>query len=187
MGDKKVVTILLGSPRRGGNSEQLAEALAKGAKENGCEVRMVHLAGKKLNGCLDCRKCWSTGKPCIQQDDMASVHEDMAAADVLVFAAPLYFYTWPAQIKPVWDRLIPFFGDSAKIKFAGKKAVLLSAAGDTEESVFNGLKESFRLACGFAKWEIKGMICAPDMYPKTDMAEKGERFLSEAYELGRKL
>lgn len=187
MEEKKVVTVLLGSPRRGGNSDHLADALAKGAEERGYEVRRVVLAGKKLNGCLDCRKCWSTGTPCIQRDDMASVHEEMAKADVLVFATPLYFYSWSAQIKPVWDRLIPFFGESAAIKFAGKRAVLLAAAGDTEEDVFAGLKESFRLACGFAKWKIAGMICAPGMYPKTDMAEKGQKFLSEAYELGRSL
>ena len=56
MEDKKVVTILLGSPRAGGNTETLAEALARGAEENGCEVRRVRLQGKKLNGCLDCRR-----------------------------------------------------------------------------------------------------------------------------------
>lgn len=187
MEGKKIVAILLGSPRSGGNSEQLADALARGAEEKGFEVRKIRLAGKKLNGCLDCRKCWSTGTPCVQRDDMGAVHEGMADADVLVFATPLYFYSWSAQMKPVWDRLIPFFGDSAKIKFAGKRAVLLSAAGDAEESVFEGLRASFRLACGYAGWKIEGMICAPDMYPKTDMAEKGEKFLSEAYELGRSL
>ena len=47
--DKKVVTILLGSPRAGGNTETLAEALARGAVENGCEVRRVRLQGKKLS------------------------------------------------------------------------------------------------------------------------------------------
>ncbi|MFR5879361.1 MAG: flavodoxin family protein [Cloacibacillus evryensis] len=74
MADKKVMTILLGSPRKEGNSEQLADSLAKGAGGNGYEVRKVRLAAKKLNGCLDCRKCWSAGTPCIQRDDMDSVY-----------------------------------------------------------------------------------------------------------------
>ena len=187
MEGKKVVTLLLGSPRKGGNSEQLADSLAKGAEEKGCEVRKVRLAGKKLNGCLDCRKCWSTGAPCVQRDDMAQVYEDIAAADVLVFATPLYFYSWSSQIKPVWDRLLPFYAENAKIKLACKKAALLAAAGDAEDNVFDGLKASFRLACGFTKWEIAGMICAAGMHPKSDMAEKGGKFLAEAYELGKKL
>ena len=93
MADKKVMTILLGSPRKEGNSEQLADSLAKGAGGNGYEVRKVRLAAKKLNGCLDCRKCWSAGTPCIQRDDMDSVYRDITAAEVLVFASPLYFYS----------------------------------------------------------------------------------------------
>ena len=50
MAGKKVMTILLGSPRKEGNSEQLADSLAKGAEERGYEVRKVRLAGKKLHG-----------------------------------------------------------------------------------------------------------------------------------------
>lgn len=187
MAGKKVMTILLGSPRKEGNSEQLADSLAKGAEERGYEVRKVRLAGKKLNGCLDCRKCWSKGTPCIQQDDMAPVYEDITAAEVLVFASPLYYYSWSAQIKPVWDRLLPFFAANAKTNLKDKRAVLLATAGDTEISCFDGLKASFRLACNFANWNIAGMICAPDMYPKTDMAEKGRKYLFEAYELGKNL
>ena len=187
MADKKVMTILLGSPRKEGNSEQLADSLAKGAGGNGYEVRKVRLAAKKLNGCLDCRKCWSAGTPCIQRDDMDSVYRDITAAEVLVFASPLYFYSWSTQLKPVWDRLLPFFAANSQASVKGKKAVLLATAGDTEISCFDGLKASFRLACGFTGWSIAGMICAPDMYPKTDMAEKGRKYLFEAYELGKNL
>ena len=53
MGDKKILTMLLGSPRKGGNSETLADALAAGAAEKGYEVRKVRLAGMTLKGCLD--------------------------------------------------------------------------------------------------------------------------------------
>ena len=35
MGEKKVLTMLLGSPRKEGNSETLADALAAGAAEKG--------------------------------------------------------------------------------------------------------------------------------------------------------
>ncbi|MDO4559968.1 MAG: flavodoxin family protein [bacterium] len=187
MSDKKVVTILLGSPRKDGNSEQLADSLAKGAEEKGYEVRKIRLAGKKLNGCLDCRKCWSTGAPCIQQDDMAAVYDGITAAAVIVFASPLYFYSWSTQIKPVWDRLLPFFAADSKVSVKGKRAVLLATAGDTEISCFDGLKSSFRLACDFTNWPVAGMICAADMYPQTDMAEKGRKYLFEAYELGKNL
>ena len=57
MEDKKVLTLLLGSPRIGGNTEKLADALAEGAAEKGYEVQKVHLTALTLKGCLDCRKC----------------------------------------------------------------------------------------------------------------------------------
>ena len=187
MEKKKIVTILLGSPRKGGNTETLAEALARGAEENGCEVRHVRLQGKKLNGCLDCRHCWATGAPCVQKDDMGEIHEAIADADAIVLASPLYFYSWSAQIKPVWDRLLCFFDEKSKIDVRGKKAVLISAAGDDDPACFNGLRESFRLACGYTQWETAGEVCALGMYPKDAVASGGQKYIEEAYELGKKL
>ncbi len=185
--DKKVVTILLGSPRAGGNTETLAEALARGAVENGCEVRRVRLQGKKLSGCLDCRRCWSAGAPCVQKDDMGEVYGAIADADVVVFASPLYFYSWSTQIKPVWDRLLPFYGENSEIDLRGKKTVLVTAAGDDDAACFGGLRESFRLGCGYTKWEIAGEIYAPGMYPKDAVATGGRKYIEEAYELGKRL
>ncbi|MDD4160517.1 MAG: flavodoxin family protein, partial [Synergistaceae bacterium] len=84
---KKILTLLMGSPRIGGNTEKLADALAEGASEKGYEIKKVHLATLTLKGCLDCRKCWSTGKPCIQNDDMDQVYPDIEAASVIVFVS----------------------------------------------------------------------------------------------------
>ncbi len=187
MNDKKVLTILLGSPRAQGNSEQLADSLAKGAEEAGYEVRKVRLAPLTLKGCVDCRKCWSTGAPCVQNDDMGKVYPDMEAADVLAFVSPVYFYSWSSQIKPVWDRMLPYFMQDGPKTFRGKKAVLLSVAGDNDDSCFEGIKSSFKGCCNYADWSIAGIICAPAMYPKTDMADKGRKFLFEAYDLGKNL
>jgi multimeric flavodoxin WrbA len=93
MEDKKILTLLLGSPRIGGNTEKIADALAEGAAEKGYEARKVHLAALTLKGCLDCRKCWSTGKPCIQNDDMDQVYPEIEEASVIAFVSPLYFYS----------------------------------------------------------------------------------------------
>ena len=44
------------------------------------------------------------GKPCPQKDDAAEVIEKMIAADVIVMATPVYFYTMSAQMKTLIDR-----------------------------------------------------------------------------------
>ena len=118
---------------------------------------------------------------------MGEVYGAIADADVVVFASPLYFYSWSTQIKPVWDRLLPFYGENSKIDLRGKKAVLVTAAGDEDAACFGGLRESFRLGCGYTKWEIAGEIYAPGMYPKDAVATGGRKYIEEAYELGKRL
>lgn len=184
---KNVLTILLGSPRKEGNSEVLADALAEGAGSKGWEVRKVRLAPMNIKGCLDCRRCWTMDKPCIQNDDMCKVYGDIEAASVVAFATPLYYYSWPAQIKPVLDRLLPYAMANAEHKIDGKNAILLAACGDKDGAAFEGLKASFRLAMNFLKWEIAGEICVPDVYVKGDMALKGTKFIEEAKRLGENL
>ncbi len=187
MGDKKILTMLLGSPRKGGNSETLADALAAGAAEKGYEVRKVRLAGMTLKGCLDCRRCWSAGAPCVQRDDMDKVYADIEAADVVALVSPLYFFTWPAQIKPVFDRLLPFYAKEAPRGLKGKKTLLLSAAGDDGTEVFDGLLATYRLTANYLGWENAGEVCAHGIYTRGEMEEKGAAWLEAAKELGRGL
>jgi multimeric flavodoxin WrbA len=114
---------------------------------------------------------------------MREVYKALDGADVIVFAAPLYFYSWPAQIKPVWDRLIPYYMPNSKIDMRGRRAVLLATAGDDSDTCFDGLRKSFELACAYCKWEIIGMICATDVYEFGAIAAKGD-WLAKAESLG---
>ncbi|MCE5202238.1 MAG: flavodoxin family protein [Synergistaceae bacterium] len=187
MEDNKVLTLLLGSPRIGGNTEKLADALAEGAREKGYEIRKVRLASLELKGCIDCRKCWSTGDPCIQNDDMDKVYADIEAASVIAFVSPLYFYSWSSQIKPVWDRLLPYYMPGALRTTPAKKVILLAAAGDKDEGVFEGMTAAFKNATNFLGWKVLGQICALDIYARGDMETKGQKWLEKAKELGRSL
>ncbi|GHV29938.1 hypothetical protein FACS1894167_09970 [Synergistales bacterium] len=182
------VTILLGSPRKkgSGNSELLADAFAAGAEEAGYEVSKIRLAGLKIAGCVDCRMCWSKGVHCAVDDDMKEVYSALDDADVIVYATPLYFFSWPAQIKPAWDRLLPYFSKKSKVSMAGRRAVLLAAAGDDEEDVFDGLKKSFELACRYCKWDNIGEICVPDVNEAGAVSGKKE-WLEKARALGKSL
>lgn len=187
MGEKKVLTLLLGSPRVGGNSEKLAAALAEGAEENGWEVRRVRAAGMDLKGCADCRGCWSRGRPCVQNDDMGKVYADIEAASALAFAVPVYYFSWPAQIKPIWDRLLPFTAPGAARSVNGKKAVLLAVAGEDRDDIFGGVTASFKHSAEYLSWEIAGEILAHGIYTRGEMETKGTVWLERARTLGRGL
>ena len=89
----KKVLILSSSPRRNGNSDHLCNEFMRGAAEAGHQVEKILLKDKHINYCTGCSVCSMYGKPCPQKDDAAEVVEKMIAADVIVMATPVYFYT----------------------------------------------------------------------------------------------
>ena len=105
----KKVLILEGSPRRSGNSTILSDEFARGAEEAGCCVEKLRVAGKKISGCLGCNACYRNGGVCSQRDDMEEVRNKMLAADVIVLASPIYFYSMTSQMKAVIDRTYAFY------------------------------------------------------------------------------
>lgn len=181
----KKITLIFGSPRKEGNSEIMAEQLIS-SRPAEVEVDRFHVSEMKVGGCIDCRKCWSTGKPCVIDDDMQKLYESLISADLIVFVTPLYWYSWSAQIKPVLDRLLPFMSDDARANLHGKKAVLVASAGDDRESCFQGLTFSFRESCSLLGMEIAGELVMIDLYEKGEIAVKGD-VMEEIRRQGRDL
>ncbi len=178
----KKIVILLGSPRKNGNSERLAKSFATGSESQGAHVRFFRLHNMNIKGCSDCRQCWSSGKHCIVADDMSQLYESIDNADVIVFATPLYWYSWSAQIKAVWDRMLPYVSDKAKTTVKGKQGVLLVTAGDEREDVFDAVLESFDRSASLLGLKQAGKICAHNVYDIGDI-EDGN-WLDRAKELG---
>ena len=168
----KKITLIFGSPRKEGNSETMAEQLIS-SRPADVEVDRFHVSGMKVRGCIDCRKCWSTGKPCVIDDEMQKIYESLINSDLIVFVTPLYWYSWSAQIKPVLDRLLPFMSEDARADLHGKKAVLVASAGDDRESCFEGLLFSFRESCSLLGMDIAGEVVMTDLYEKGEIAGKG--------------
>ncbi len=104
----KKVLILSSSPRKGGNSETLAAAFAKGAQEAGNQVELVHLREKQYGFCKGCFACLKLGH-CVIKDDAVEIVSQMHDADVLVFATPVYYYSVSGQLKTMLDRANPLF------------------------------------------------------------------------------
>ena len=85
------ILIISGSPRKGGNTELLAEAFAKGAAEHH-HVEIVSVRDYKVNPCLGCNACFKTNGICAQKDDMAIIYEMMNQADMLDCLASLFLW-----------------------------------------------------------------------------------------------
>jgi len=94
---------IYGSPRKGGNTDQLLDKVLEGAQSAGAEVRRVYVRDLNLCGCIECGGCDKTGQ-CVVKDDMQQVYPLLDWAQVIFLASPIFFYGVTAQAKALIDR-----------------------------------------------------------------------------------
>ena len=101
----KKVLVVMGSPRRKGNSATLAENVITGAKSAGATVDSYYLHGMDIKPCDACGTCReNSSKECIIDDDMQELYLKLRETDALVIASPIYYFTVSAQTKLFIDR-----------------------------------------------------------------------------------
>ena len=183
MNGKKVL-VLTGSPRRGGNTDLLAEAFARGAKEAGYEVVIYETAHKNIKGCRACDCCFSTGKACVfDDDDFNKLAELLMESYAIAFSVPLYWYNFPAQMKAALDRTYSFFHSERYVPI--KKSALMTCAGEDDPACFDGLVKTYKLIAGHFGWEYGAPLLAPGLYDAGEIRRTD--FLNQAERLGREL
>ncbi len=91
-----------------GWTHALLSRLKTGAESAGASFEMITLAKVKINRCLGCRKCQTADQhlECVyaEKDDAAAVFAQMKAADLLIFATPIYMMTFSGLMKTLFDR-----------------------------------------------------------------------------------
>ena len=175
------ILILSGSPRKGGNTDLLVEAFAKGASPRH-HVEVVSVHDYKVNPCIGCNSCFTREDyKCCQKDDMQIVYEKMANAEMLVIASPVYFYGLSAQLKAVIDRFHNPIRDTFHIH---KMALLLVGAASLSE-LFDSILAQYELCLKFFKLEDMGRILVRGAKDKGDV-ENGDA-LKQTYELGQRI
>jgi len=177
----KKVLILMGSPRKNGNTEILCEEFARGASEAGHEVEHIMIRDKDINGCVACGACRRNGGTCIQQDDMQPIYELIEAADAIVLGTPIYYYTWSGQMKTVLDR---FYAKSPHLQ--NKTFYLISACGAGEEKYTETMLDTFRKfhVCFRAGGHTEGgSVFGLGSREAGDV--RGSDAMKKAYEMGR--
>ena len=175
----KKVLVLSASPRKGGNSDLLCDQFMLGAEEAGNQAEKIFLRDKKIDYCTGCGTCYSMEKSCPQEDDMAEVLEKMIAADVIVMATPVYFYTMNGQMKTLIDRTCSRYTEISDKDFY----FIVTAADDSKQAMERTL-EGFR---GFTSClegaKEKGIIYGTGAWNMGDI--KGSKAMKQAYEMGK--
>lgn len=172
------IVVLVGSKRKGGNTDLLVQAFVDGASKSNI-VDVVSIADYNVNPCIGCNSCFSReGHKCFQNDDMNEIYDKLMIADIVVVASPVYFYAISAELKAIVDRLHTPMRNEFKIK---KLALLLVGAATLPE-LFDAIKLQYQLVLNFFHLEDAGMVLVRGVKDKGDI--KGNEALTNAYNLG---
>jgi multimeric flavodoxin WrbA len=196
------VMAIIGSPRRGGNTELLVDRVIEGCRSRGnTEIEKVFIADRNIQYCSGCLTCTfpppGTGK-CVLRDDMDVLIEKIRESDAFIFGTPNHMRTVSAPLLNFLARMLPLLryeieyddkgnmiGATGVSKIQDKKAAMVISQGDPFFSsplvhmVLERNLRDFRL-------KLVGDVISTGNLQKQDVAGK-EEDLKAAFELGVKM
>lgn len=144
----KHILVIDASPRKGGNTDVMADATAAALEKAGAKVSRYHIRDMKIQPCLGCNACKGASYVCVQKDDMPALVESLSDCDGIVFASPVYFGYVSGPAKILIDRLYCLFNPAKGLlcRNNGKKVgVILTSSSPSD---YSGITE--QIASAFA-------------------------------------
>ncbi|BBD06941.1 flavodoxin family protein [Desulfovibrio ferrophilus] len=157
-----MITAIESSPRKGGNSHTMLQAVIAGAREAGASAHEVHLRDYKYEPCVGCEKC-RKDKICTRfQDGMTLLYPHLQESKGLVLISPVHNYNVSAWMKSFIDRLYCFYDFentrprawSSRLAGQGRKAVIGAIAEQSEEKDMGFTMDAMRLPLEALGYEI---------------------------------
>ena len=180
--------ILLGSPRRKGNSATLVEQVERGISAEGGAYDTVYLNGLKIRPCQGCEKCQRKDSAgCAINDDMQSLYPKINEATSLVIASPVYWFNVSAQTKILLDRCYAIWVGGNRKTFEGRRFALILTFEDTDpfsSGAVNAIR-SFQDVCRYLDARIEGMVYGSA--GKAGEIAGNQALMRQAYSLGQRL
>ena len=182
---------IYGSPRRGGNTDQLLDKALEGAQSAGAEISRIYARDLNMSGCIECGGCDETGK-CVVEDDMQSVYPLLEEADVIFLASPIFFYGVTAQAKALLDRSQANWAKrmlektpSERKSYDSGRGYLIAVGATRGENLFEGAILTAKYFYDALDMSYEGGIFFRSLEKKTAVKEHPET-LQEAFNLGMK-
>ena len=162
--------ILMGSPRRQGNTAALLEPFCKELSAGGVDWETLWLYDLDIRPCTACRSCqrdWN-GFGCRWRDDGQALFDAILAADLLVLATPVYSWYCTPPMKAALDRMVygmnKYYGEQkGPALWAGKPLALISTCGYPPEKGADLLEEGIRRYCKHSHLRWLGMLAERHM------------------------
>lgn len=161
--------ILMGSPRKAGNTAALTAPIVKELENAGSEIEFVHLYDQEIKPCIACRKCQESFESfgCPVRDDMQEIFDKIIQCDCIILATPIYSWYCTPPMKAMLDRLVygmnKFYGiKKGPSLWKGKKCALITTCGYKPEKGADLFEEGIKRYCRHSGLEYLGMLSARD-------------------------
>jgi multimeric flavodoxin WrbA len=181
---KKILGVV-GSPRRGANTQILVEAMLEGAAQAGAATELLFLADISLEECNGCHACWR-GERCSKKDDLTPWLPRIAEFDGIIFGTPVYWFGPSGLVKTFLDRFVYFNGPKNRDRIRGHRVALAVPFEDTSPQTPELLIEMFVRSFSYLELTMVGGVLASGIHGKDDVIDRPE-VLANARDLGRQL
>ena len=173
------VATLMGSPRKKGNTASVLESFEDLLRESGHEVDRINIVDYRVKGCVGCQSCQRKASDelwCKQEDDAVKIFDRLVAADAVVYASPLYTYSFPAQMKALIDRqncLVKYGGADGGIAWLkGKRTALLVTCGGVAEENADLIQTAFERESRYQQMVVVGTYVVAECTTPDELGDK---------------
>jgi multimeric flavodoxin WrbA len=182
--EKVKVLGIVGSPRQGGNTEELVDEVLRGARDAGASFEKIRLSELEIAPCDACDSCVDTGE-CVQGDDMPELLTKMLESQVWVLGTPVYWWGPSAQFKLFVDRWYSqAHRDVDKAMWKGRRVILAVPFGDDDPGTARHVEGMVKDALDYMHADLYATVLAPGVNDKGEIFKKPE-ILAAAHRAGK--
>jgi len=185
--------VLVGSPRRNGNTATLAEAVQRGAASVGTEVALRFIDDHISEFLRDCRNCRDANGECTISDQYRALFfKDFLTARAVVFCSPIYWYGLSAQAKAFFDRSFCYYAASYPRSkdvlnaMPGKRLGLVLASEETYPGAALGIVHQVQEYARYTHSDLVGVVRGVGN-TRAEVSEDPSHPIEQAERLGREI
>ena len=182
----KQVVMFNGSPRMDGNIATIVNTIARGAQDNGAEVKTYTLFKMKFMACQSCFQCRVGTGDCAIDDEITAALQKVKTADAVVIGSPIYMMQMTGPVKNLYDRFFPLMDVNYQPRYGTKKLITVYSQGVDDPHMYETYFEyTAAMFPAFGFQLVDNIVCTNANDPES--AERSADLKIRAYELGKAL
>lgn len=172
------VLLINGSPRKSGNCARLLTEAQKIFEKENVEVVRYDIGTKDIHGCMACGGCAKKGA-CVLEDDVNMLAKELATADGMIVASPVYYASPNGSVISLLDRLFMSCGSlDLRMKVGASFAVARRAGTVASFDVLNKYYTINQMPIASGRYWNNGFGRAPGEVEGDEEAIQNARFVA---------